>query len=245
MLERLRRRASDQRGMTLTELLVGLIVTAILSVMVLGAWFALSRSYSFSLSSSNAREDGRQTISRMAREIRDAQAPTGSNEAAIVRARSRWILFTTTFNEAGNTDPSLQPHLVMYRLYSDGELWRFEDRDAYGTPGNGVISGVDISVTETAGNSFDVDEQVNGEGATMLCRNLINDSVKTGGNPTPVFRYSRYQSTGAIDVASTVMGTDLRSRIVAVEIRLIVDLNPAHSPVYADLITTAQIRNQH
>jgi hypothetical protein len=30
-----------------------------------------------------------------------------------------------------------------------------------------------------------------------------------------------------------------------VEIRLIVDLNPAHSPVYADLITTAQIRNQH
>ena len=68
-LSSLRRRARDQRGLTLTELLIGMVVTGILSTMVLAGWFALSRSYSFSLSSNNAREDGRQTISRMAREI--------------------------------------------------------------------------------------------------------------------------------------------------------------------------------
>jgi hypothetical protein len=52
-------------------------------------------------------------------------------------------------------------------------------------------------------------------------------------------------SDGSIDVQPSVFGTDNRNSIVAAELRLLVDLNPAHSPVYADLVTTAQIRNQH
>jgi hypothetical protein len=209
--------------------------------MVLTAWFALSRSASFSMSSNNARDAGRQAISRMAREIRDAQARTDNSEAALARARSRWILLTTTFNEAGNEDPTQQPHLVMYRLYSDGELWRFED----GSDGNTTIGGVDVSVAESANNVFDLDEQENGEGAMLILKNVVNDNVLSGGNATPVFRYSRYLSDGTIDVQQAVLGTDNRNSIVAAEMRLLVDLNPARSPIYADLVTTAQIRNQH
>ena len=101
VLHQFRRRSRDQRGMTLIELLIGLIISAVLSVMVLTAWFALSRSASYSMSSNNARDSGRQAISRMAREIRDAQARTDNGEAAVARARPRWILISTTFNEAG------------------------------------------------------------------------------------------------------------------------------------------------
>jgi type II secretory pathway pseudopilin PulG len=238
---RLRRRLGDQRGIMLTELLIGLIISAVLSVMVLTAWFALSRSASFSMNSNNARDSGRQAISRMAREIRDAQARTDNSEAAIARARSRWILISTTFNEAGNESPTSQPHLVLYRLYSDGELWRFED----GPDVNTTIGGVDVSVSETANNVFDLDEQENGEGAMLILKNVVNDKVLSGGNATPVFRYSKYLSDGTIDVQPVVLGTDNRNTIVAAEMRLLVDLNPQHSPVYADLVTTAQIRNQH
>lgn len=238
---RLRRRLRDQRGITLTELLIGLIISSILSAMVIGAWLALSSSYSFSLSSNNARDAGRQAISRMAREIRDAQARSDSNEAAIARARSRWILVTTTFNEAGNQDPTLQPHLVMYRLYSDGELWRFEE----GSDANSTIDGVDVSVAESTTNDFALNEQTNGEGAMLIVKNVVNDKILSGGKATPVFRYSRYLSDGTIDIQPSVLGTDDRNAIVAVEKRLLIDLNPSHSPVYADLVTTAQIRNQH
>jgi prepilin-type N-terminal cleavage/methylation domain-containing protein len=240
-VHRLRRRLRDQRGISLIELLIGLIISAVLSVMVLTAWFALSRSASYSMNSNNARDSGRQAISRMAREIRDAQARTDNSEAAIARARSRWILLSTTFNEAGNDNPSQQPHLVLYRLYSDGELWRFED----GPDANTTIGGVDVSVPETANNVFDLDEQENGEGAMLILKNVVNDKILSGGNATPVFRYSRYLSDGTIDVQPAVLGTDNRNTIVAAEMRLLVDLNPSHSPVYADLVTTAQIRNQH
>lgn len=240
---RLRRRLRDQRGITLTELLIGLIISAVLSVMVLSAWFALSRSASFSMNSNNARDSGRQAISRMAREIRDAQARSDSGEAAVARARPRWILITTTFNEAGNENPGMQPHLVLYRLYSDGEVWRFED----GPDANTTIGGVNVSVMwpENQNNVFNLDEQETGEGATLVLENVVNDIVLSGGTATPIFRYSRYLDNGTIDIQPVVTGTDNRNAIVAAEMRLLVDLNPQHSPVYADLVTTAQIRNQH
>jgi type II secretory pathway pseudopilin PulG len=240
-MHRLGRRLRDQGGITLIELLVGLIISAVLSVMVLTSWYSLSQAASFSMSSNNARDDGRQAISRMAREIRDAQARTDNSEAALARARSRWVLLTTTFNEAGNDDPSQQPHLVLYRLYSDGEMWRFED----GPDANTTIDNVDVSVPDTTNNIFDLDEQTNGEGAMLIVSNVVNDKILSGGNATPIFRYSRYLSDGTIDVQPSVFGTDNRNSIVAAELRLLVDLNPAHSPVYADLVTTAQIRNQH
>jgi prepilin-type N-terminal cleavage/methylation domain-containing protein len=246
---RFRRRLRDQRGITLIELLVGLIISAVLSVMVLTAWFALSQSASFSMNSNNARDLGRQAISRMAREIRDAQARTDNSEAAVARARSRWILITTTFNEVGNASPTQEPHLVLYRLYSDGELWRFED----GPDANTTIGGVDVSAAETVHNQFDLDEQENGEGARLIVKNVVNDRIAWDSNgdgtkdtpSTPVFRYSRYLDDGTIDIQPVVLGTDNRNAIVAAEMRLLVDLNPQHSPVYADLVTTAQIRNQH
>jgi prepilin-type N-terminal cleavage/methylation domain-containing protein len=246
---RLRRRLHDQQGITLIELLIGLTISAVLSVMVLTAWFALSQSASFSMNSNNARDSGRQAISRMAREIRDAQARTDNSEAALARARSRWILITTTFNEVGNESPTQQPHLVLYRLYSDGELWRFED----GPDANTTIDGVDVSAPETVNNTLDVDEQENGEGAALIVENVVNDKIAwdsdgdgtTDKQSTPVFRYSRYLADGRIEIQPLVTGTDNRNTIVASEMRLLVDLNPQHSPIYADLVTTAQIRNQH
>ena len=79
----------------------------------------------------------------------------------------------------------------------------------------------------------------------LIVKNVVNDKVLSGGVATPVFRYSSYLSNGQIDVQPVVLGTDDRNAIVAVEIHLLVDLNPLHSPVYADLVTTAQVRNQH
>ena len=229
-----------QRGITLVELLIGLVIMSIISTMVLMGWFSLTSSYSYSVSSNNSRDMARQSLARMARELRDAERNQTVAGPQIARARARWVEFYTTFNEAGNTSPSLAPHLVMYRLYSNGELWRFEDRNE-----NNVIDDVSVGTTSEPwpNNPWSLTEQTVGEGGTLLLEHVVNEVVPSAANPTPLFRYSYYGSDGSLVQDNNVYGDDNRSKIVSVEIHLLVDLNPQHSPIYADLQTTAQLRN--
>ena len=198
------RRASDaQSGLTLIELMVGMGVMLILTAMILVSWFALSRSYSYSIQSSEARDEARLALSRMAREIRDAENNAAIAETAVRRARARWIEFYTTFNEADNTDPASTPHLVMYRLYGDRELWRFEDLGGV----DGVIENVNESASDWPGlNTLAEAEQQNGEGAQFLCGDVVNDIVPSTGAPTPLFEYARYNASGQLQLDEEVTG---------------------------------------
>lgn len=225
-----------ERGLTMVELLVGMAITTVVSAMLLLAYFALSGSFSYSAKSSRAREQARQAVARMTREIRDAEAEPSLTEAAIVRARERWILLYTTFNEAANDDPSLAPHLVMFRLYDDGEIWRFEDADY-----SGSIAGVTVNPPTETG--FSDAEKAGGEAASLVVDDVVNYEEHTSPHP-PLFTYSFVDSAGEIETSSYVYYTENRVRILNVQIHVLADLNPGHSPVYADLLTSAQLRNQ-
>jgi len=226
-------------GMTLVELLISMTIMSVITAMILISWFALSSSYSYSATSSQARDDARQAMARLEREIRDAQSVSTTSEAALIRARVRTIVISTTFNEVGNSDPTATPHLVMYRLYSDGQLWRFYDVD-----GNGTIEGVDTSQDGWPANPYDPSERASADGAQLLVKNVVNDKVPSASNPTPLFQYSYYNPDGTLTQANTVTGATNRRKVVSVQINLLVDLNPAHSPIYTEFQTTAQLRNQ-
>jgi len=241
-------RRKGQRGITLMELLIAMTIMTLITTMIIVSWLALSDSYSYSVRSSVARDDAREAIARMAREIRDAQSNPNGGEAALLRARPRSILITTTFNEAGNTDPASVPHLVMFRLYPDGELWRFEDRPVGGVY-DGVIDNVALSIADTwpGANPYgavESVEQTTGEGASLLCKDVVNDTVTSPGVPKALFRYSYYEPDGDLVQDTLVTTITNRSRVVAVQINLLVDLNPLHAPVYTEFQTTAQLRNQ-
>lgn len=234
-----RRRRDRQSGMTLMELLIAIGIMSIITAMILVSWFALSRSYSFSATSNKARDHAREAIARLEREVRDAQSNTNTSEAALVSARARTIVVSTTFNVAGNDNPSTDPRLVMYRLYPDEELWRFHDAD-----GNGNIGGVTMNTDGWPGNPYNVAEQISGEGGRMLVDHVVNDKVPSVGSPTPLFRYSYYAVDGSLVQNTTVLGTTNRSGVVSVQFNLLVDVNPLHSPIYTEFQTTAQLRNQ-
>ena len=135
-------RAKDQRGTTLVELLVAMSISLVISAMILLSWFALSGSYANTVKRVKASDTVRFALARMEREIRDAeQPPASSTEVAVVRARPYYVELYTTFNEAGNQFADVSPRLVMYRLYSNGELWRFHDAD---------LSGAIANVSDTA-----------------------------------------------------------------------------------------------
>jgi prepilin-type N-terminal cleavage/methylation domain-containing protein len=230
------RRARDQRGMTLIELLVAASISLVITAMILVSWFALSRSYATTVKRAKAGDTARFALARMEREIRDVeQPPASSSEVAVVRARPYYIEVYTTFNKAGNQFADVKPRLVMYRLYSNGQLWRFQDMD---TPGDGIQG-----LNDTAESGFPLSERSTGEGGQLLASNVVNETTPSSASPTPVFTYIYYNVDGSLARQSDVRGTTNRAKIRAVEMNLLLDLNPGRSPVYTHLRTTAQLRN--
>lgn len=247
------RRARGQRGISLVELLVAMSIMSVITAMLLMGWFALSRSYGFAVHSADARDSGRQAMQRLQREVRDAQKPPqgyppglDAPDAIIYRAQPYSIAFSTTFNDFGNatagwTGPTptaspSRPHLVVYRLYADKELWRFEDLNDSGT-----IDGLVAMPDEHLSVFSDESEQVNGEGRRLVLTDVVNCAATNSDDWVPLFTYSYYDS-GGLQSDTERTGAE-RKTIIAVQLRLLVDLDPTKAPVYADLRGTAQLRN--
>jgi prepilin-type N-terminal cleavage/methylation domain-containing protein len=227
-------RGGGQRGMTLVELLVAMTISLVISAMIILSWVALSGSYANTVRRGKTSDFARQAMDRMEREVRDAELPPENvTEASIVRARPYYIVFYTTFNKTGNDAPDTPPRLVMYRLYGDGELWRFHD--ANGASG---IENVDPSLEAPLGT------REAGEGAQLLVENVVNLSTPSTTSPTELFTYIYYGANGNLVVNDhDVRGIEYRGQIRAVEFNLLVDTNPGKSPVYWHMRTTAQLRN--
>lgn len=248
-----------QAGLTLVELLVVMTIMSIVSAMIILAWSAASNSIDYSVHSAEARDSARFGIDRMTREIRDAQLPSAgyitstglaSTAPSFVRARQTWIALFTSFNVSGSM-PTVQPRLVLYVLYDNGQLWRYADLNGDGT-NNGATGNPKWSVSlgqvsSTVSESTRTAQTTTWEGRQLVVGAVVNGSVadaNAGTSTTDLYRYSVYNGSGALVQQSPVLGDTSRGAIMAVQIHLLVDLNPGHSPAYIDLLTTAQPRNQ-
>jgi prepilin-type N-terminal cleavage/methylation domain-containing protein len=203
-----------QRGMTLIELLVAMTIMVVLSTMIIATWISLSKAYSLTSRSDRQRDVANQAISRMAREIRDAQRVPGGTSAAFVRAAPNEIRFYSTFNVAGNSDPTLtEPRLTRFVLRG-GTIYReFPGAD-------GLF-----------GSSDDV--------SSALVRDVVN-----GSQTADLFTYSAIDATtGQMYQSSGEATRTPAAQIQTVRIVLYVDLNPGKSPNYMDISTTVEPRN--
>ena len=246
--------------MTLVEIMVVVVIMAVVSSVIVLGWSASSQSIDYSVNSAEARNAARLGIDRLTREIRDVQLPSdayiastglATSTPSIVRARQTWLAVFSSFNVTASM-PNVSPRLVVYVLYADGTLWRYADIN-----GNGVNDTAQGSPrwsnslnTLASGNGSQGTEAVETstwEGASLIVSHVVNGSVadpNTGSSTTDVFRYTLYDSSGNLAQQSPVLGDQLRAGVVAVQIHLLVDLNPSHSPTYIDLQTTAQPRNE-
>jgi prepilin-type N-terminal cleavage/methylation domain-containing protein len=202
-----------QRGMTLIELLVAMIIMGVLTTMIIGTWISLTSAYSYTSRSDRQRDFANQAIARMAREVRDAQKVPGSTTGAFTFAYPNQIRFYSTFNMAGNSDPTSTPRLTRFML-RNGAVYR-------DLAGNDGIFGTGDDVSRLL-----VEDVVNVSQATDLFRySAIN--ATTG---------QMYQSSGETTLVPA-------ARIQTVRILLLVDLNPGKSPNYMDISTTVEPRN--
>jgi prepilin-type N-terminal cleavage/methylation domain-containing protein len=208
----------DQSGVTLVELLVVIIIMGIVSTMILGTWFALSKAYANATESAEQRDHAQMAMERLTRELRDAQAapPTALDPLAISSTDlgPSSVRFNTTFNMAADANPSTVPQLMRYRLVGETLVRQLAGDD------------------RTFGTNDDRQEAV------------VEHVVNTANN-TDLFQYYYYDGTG--DLRRSTGTTDVPTntlRIKAIKITLLVDLNPGDSPESMKIINVVQPRNQ-
>lgn len=212
-----------QAGVSLIELLVTMLILSIVTTMILVSWFALQKSYSMTVRSDNAQTDARMAMSRMVRELRDAQALPGSSvvEAAErdVANKTEYVEFWTKFNH---------PNRLL--------LTRFEYRWQK-NPTTGANEGAIYRVLDSEGDGIDNADR---QDALLVLSHVVNP------DDTSVFAYTSMTAYGSpvVSPPSALPTTAAQlATVAAVHVRLMVDLNPGNSPNYMDLRSTAQLRN--
>ena len=216
----MRNRCSSQRGITLVELLIGVIIMGVISTMLLLTWFALSSSWAQSTRSAENRDAARHAVARMALDIRDVQAPTPvmitahpsmATWSAFRLTTAHKIRVLTQFNVAGNRAFASNPHLVEYS-----------------------VEGTDLYRTVDDGN-WSIGPE---DPRTLLASNVVNVS-----NSRPLFEYTYADASGGVVNTASSIALAESVRIYTVTIHLQIDVNPGHSPKTIDLETTVQPRN--
>lgn len=216
-----------ERGITLVELMVSMVILGVVTTLLLVGWTSLQKSYAHSVKGNNARAEARDAMARVSREIRDAQpvAITTPPSSPFTDAEAYEVAFYSAFNSSGvRADGSGMGALRLTRIYLDTSggvaqkklVWQ---RD---TNGNGAFDGADR--------------------AMVLAKDVVNSSVPSTGSPTPIFTYGYRDVSGDYQTAASISSAQLDT-IVSVHIHLIVDANLMRSPAPADLQTTVLPRN--
>lgn len=233
-------RPSRQSGITLIELLISMTVLAVITTMILVVWFALQNSFAFSVGASHQREAARDAVSRMTVVIRDAQSASfGQADVtpAITVAEPLEIDFNTSYAQIDNANVSSgtsgNSSAVVHACFlyvpsssnpTDGKIYYLVDAHS-----NGLAD--EIASARTTGTG------------TVIVDHVVNN-VRPAGSSTNVFTYTYFADDGTMTQISSMSTAGVSpSRIYSVQIHVLVDLNPAHAPVYMDLQSTAQPRN--
>jgi len=236
------RRQRDQRGLTLIETLVSMIILIILTTMIIVGWANLQRASANALRTNHARASLRDAMSRLSVELRAAQ-PTALPSAIasavpvelLQEASPMDVRFYSAFNAGGaNADGSGTSAVRLTRIWLDPD-----DHPAPWNPDCGTL----LWQRDTNDN----DTIDSGDRVTVLARNVANDILSDtthGTDYTAVFRYG-YRATqdDPVEWTDNEDGTLDLTTVVAVSARLIIDKKMGGAPSYVDLSTTVRLRN--
>jgi prepilin-type N-terminal cleavage/methylation domain-containing protein len=232
----------SQAGLTLIELLVAMIIMSVISTMLVGAWISLQRSYAYASAASQARATARDAIDRVSSEVRAAQPPTLVASTPMptpfyFAGASPYIcdayhcVFYSAYNNSAAADGTGMTRQRLTAIWLDtsgGEQKTLKwTRDTYPSPnGDGQLTSNDRTL--------------------VLARNVVNYSLSP---KKPIFiYYFRDPTTGVYTNSEnstpvTLLTSASAANLVSVQIELVVDANLAHTPSYADVITTVWPRN--
>jgi prepilin-type N-terminal cleavage/methylation domain-containing protein len=210
-----------QQGVTLVELVVVMAVMTVVSGMIIGIWFNMTNAFSFGATSDKQQEFARDAVSRMSREIRDAQAPSGSTAGAFVVTGPFEVQFYSTFNKSDAADPGSAPRLTRF-------IWEETNSTTH-------VGTVYRELADTSGSFTSADAV-----STVLVKDVVNKQLTPAQD---LFTYAAFNNNGELYQSQDTSVTVAPSAVINVTITLMVDLNPGKSPKYMTVKTTVQPRN--
>jgi prepilin-type N-terminal cleavage/methylation domain-containing protein len=250
----------SQAGMTLIEMLVSMIITAVIGTMLVGGWISLQRAYAFTRVTNSARATARDALDRVSSEIRMAQPPT-----ADPLVKSPFYLPTTPTSPFASGSPlsACGPTTcVFYSAYNNSAL---EDGGGLALTGTTPPSTSRMRLTaiwlDTAGSTAqkvlkltrdtDNDGDLSDPGGfrtIVLARSVVNTAASVN---RPIFTYyfrdalpsSPYYGQWSHANTLTSTGSTGVANLRNVQIELVVDVNLSHTPTYVDVRTTVRPRN--
>ena len=226
----------SQEGITLVEMLVATVLLCVVTTMIIVAYLTLNRSTTYIVRSNDARGEARDALSRMSVEIRDAQPqalPTGTatpSYSVLVAAKPMEVQFYSAYNLAGSSDGSGTGAMRLTRLYLD-------------TSGSSPQKKLIWQRDTNNNGSFDANDQT-----MVLARNIVNASTpNTSVTPnttyTALFMYAYRDASGSYTTTDNTSSTLDLTKVIAVQIRVISDMQQNRAPTYTDLVTTVRPRN--
>jgi len=119
----IQRRLAGDRGFTLVELLVGMVLTSIIASSVFAAVMAASRASKSSQTVNDLNEEARLVLNRMTRELREAREitavtnPAGPSGTSLSSTNDVSVTFEVDFNDNGVIEPSAADPEVLTYVY--------------------------------------------------------------------------------------------------------------------------------
>ena len=247
----------SQAGLTLIEMLVSMIITAVIGTMLVGGWISLQRSYAFTRVTNSARATVRDALDRVSSEIRMAQPPT-----ADPLVKSPFYLPTTPTSPFSSGSPASACGPTTCVFYSAYNNFAVGDGGGLALTGitppstskmrltaiwldpTGSTSQKVLKLTRDTDNDGDLTDP-GGFRTIKLADSVVNTAASVN---RPIFTYYFRDAAptsptyGQWSHASTLTSATV-ANLRNVQIELVVDVNLSHTPTYVDVRTTVRPRN--
>lgn len=211
--------ATDQRGFTLVELLVAMVISLIVMASAATILTVILHDSQNDTTRDTAQSDAQTMVDRLSRELRSASAPSAGSTGRLAKATAYDVGFQTV-NAAPGTAPSGNPtNQIWVRYCLDGHdtLWRQST-----TPSTTPAAIPDTSACPSTSSAWVT------AGGSPCCAELNDVTNEVGGDTTrPLFTF-----------APSV------SQLNSVQVNLYVDKNPGHLPGPTELTSAIYLRNQ-
>jgi prepilin-type N-terminal cleavage/methylation domain-containing protein len=218
----LRQKRGPQAGITLIELLVGMVIVSVLSTMLVSGWISLQRSNAYTVSSTTAQASARDALDRVASELRDCQSLTTSGTPFVSTSATECDYYSA-YNQPGvdtSGGSTATGALRLTRIYIGNDPYAVGDARH------------DASVrwlwwqrdTDNSGTFTSADRQI------ALAQNVVNTRV----SPT-IDLFTYYDKN--------VAATTVPANVAMVTVKLAIDSNLNHPPKYVEIDTTVRPRN--
>lgn len=216
--------ASQERGFTLIEVLVAMVLSAVIFGATLTAVEAFQRQSNTDILRNEAQDNARSAIDSLTRQLRNVVAPTTGSFGALEQAEPYSVAFQTIDpgelpSGSKNASNAMRVRYCLDDSKPSNEiLWRQVRRWTTATPSPASAPAVATCPDLTSGN-WDSSQQ--------LVHYMTN---RNGGQTRALFTYGQ---SGTPEVAT----------IIVVEPHIYIEVNPGHAPPETQQTSSISLRN--